>query len=643
MDYLVLSFRDHSHFLQFFFNFFVTTFPVSAKIHQFPLCLLDGMGFVGFHENKSTKNPSPKESEGLTIVIFNQYLYPMEPLSLLEVKNISISFGREKERQQVLHSISFSLRKNEILSIVGESGSGKSVSALAILGLLGKAAQIDSGEILFQGKDILKFGRKELQNLRGNEISMIFQEPMSSLNPSMKCGPQVREMLLQHKKITAQNAKKETLALFEKVKLPRVKAMYNSYPHQISGGQKQRVMIAMAIACKPKILIADEPTTALDVTVQKEILSLLKSLQQETGMSIIFISHDLSLVSQISDRVAVMYQGKIVEENTVEEIFRHPKAIYTKALLASKPTMDNRLKKLPTIADFLKENVPVQIEPKQEREARHKKLYSEPPLLKVVNLEKEFISSAGLFRSPTKITAVDHVNFEIYEGETLGLVGESGCGKSTLGNVILQLHPATSGQIFFRGEDITKLSKEKMRLLRKDIQIIFQDPFSSLNPRIPVGKAIMEPMTVHGLYKNQKQRKEKVMELLQRVGLLEEHFDRYPHEFSGGQRQRIGIARTIAISPKLVICDESVSALDISVQAQVLNLLNELKQNFGFTYLFISHDLAVVKYMSDQLLVMNDGKIVERGDADEIYANPKDAYTQKLIDAIPKGMEINSN
>lgn len=562
----------------------------------------------------------------------------MEPYSLLEIKNLSVSFKGEKVRQQILHKVSFRLKKNEILSIVGESGSGKSVSALAILGLLGKTAKIDSGEILFQGKDLLQFDKKELQNLRGNEISMIFQEPMSSLNPSMKCGAQVQEVLLRHLNISGKNAKKETLSLFEKVKLPRVKNIYKAYPHQISGGQKQRVMIAMAIACKPKILIADEPTTALDVTVQKEILSLLKSLQDETGMSVIFISHDLSLVSQISDRVAVMYQGKIVEENNVEAIFRHPKAVYTTALLASKPGTENRLKKLPTVSDFLHENLQTEIESKQERAVRHEQIYQKPPLLKVVNLEKEFLSKAGLFRGFNKIKAVDCVNFEIYEGETLGLVGESGCGKSTLGNLILRLLPATSGNIFFRGEDITALSGQKMRALRKDIQIIFQDPFSSLNPRIPIGKAIMEPMTVHGLYKNQKQRKEKVMELLQRVGLLEAHFDRYPHEFSGGQRQRIGIARTIAVSPKLVICDESVSALDISVQAQVLNLLNELKENFGFTYLFISHDLAVVKYMSDQLLVMNDGKIVERGDADVVYAKPKDSYTQKLIDAIPSGI-----
>lgn len=568
----------------------------------------------------------------------------MKKATLLVVKNLSLSFDSGEVHNHVVNNISFQLGQNEVLGIVGESGSGKSVSALAILGLLDNNATIDSGEILFKDKNILDFTKKEWQQLRGNEISMIFQEPMSSLNPSMKCGPQVREILMQHKKIASSAAKVETLSLFEKVKLPRPKDIYNSYPHQISGGQKQRVMIAMAIACKPKILIADEPTTALDVTVQKEILLLLRSLQEETGMSIVFISHDLAVVSEISDRVMVMYQGKIVEQNTVEEIFHHPEATYTKALLASKPAVSERPERLRTVKDFLndastgKKFPEVNIEQKGEREARHKKIYEKPPLLEVINLQKEFISNVGFFKKPNKTIAVNQVDLKIYEGETLGLVGESGCGKSTLGNVLLQLLPASSGSVFYKGEDLTKLSLEKLRSLRKDIQIIFQDPFSSLNPRIPVGKAIMEPMEVHGLHKNKTERKQKTMELLKRVGLSESHFYRYPHEFSGGQRQRIGIARTIAVEPKLIVCDESVSALDISVQAQVLNLLNELKQNFGFTYLFISHDLGVVRYMSDQLLVMHEGKIVERGDADIIYAHPQKAYTKKLIDAIPKGI-----
>jgi peptide/nickel transport system ATP-binding protein len=430
----------------------------------------------------------------------------------------------------------------------------------------------------------------------------------------------------------------ETLSLFEKVKLPSPKRIFKAYPHEISGGQKQRVMIAMAIACKPQILIADEPTTALDVTVQKEIITLLKELQEETNMSIIFISHDLSLVSEIANRLLVMYQGEIVEQGNAKQIFLKPNHIYTKALIKSRPSIDKRLKKLPTIQDYLNKSVAREIITKKEREAKHKSIYKKDPLLEVKNIEKEYFSKAGLFNKIEPFKAVDNVSFKLYPGETLGLVGESGCGKSTLGNAILQLDKATFGQILYRGKDITNLSKSDIRKLRKDIQIIFQDPFSSLNPRIPVGKAIMEPMKVHKLYNSDNERKEKVLDILDQVGLSEDYFYRYPHEFSGGQRQRIGIARTIALNPKLIICDESVSALDISVQAQVLNLLNDLKENFGFTYIFISHDLSVVKYMSDQLLVMNKGKIEEAGDADSIYNNPKTEYTKKLIEAIPKGL-----
>ncbi|GGZ43469.1 ABC transporter ATP-binding protein [Mesonia mobilis] len=557
---------------------------------------------------------------------------------LLHIHQLSIGFQTDNGFRETLQQIDFQLYKNEILGIVGESGSGKSLTSLAVLRLLPSSAKITEGEILYKGEDLSKLSTKQLRKIRGKEISMIFQEPMSSLNPSMKCGPQVTEILLEHTTLSKKEAIAETLRLFEKVKLPRPESIYDVYPHQISGGQKQRVMIAMAIACKPKILIADEPTTALDVTVQKEILLLLKSLQQETEMSIIFISHDLALVSEISDRVVVMYQGKIVEQNSAKELFLQPKETYTKALLASKPSTTERLKKLPTVKNFLENTISNVVETKSEREKRHQEIYAQSPLLEVVNVEKEFVSNPGLFQPKTSVKAVNDVSFKIYEGETLGLVGESGCGKSTLGNVILQLDKATAGKVLYRGNDITKISKTALRKLRKEIQLIFQDPFSSLNPRIPVGKAIMEPMEVHHLYKNNKERKQKTLELLHRVGLNESHFNRYPHEFSGGQRQRIGIARTIAVEPKLIVCDESVSALDISVQAQVLNLLNELKDKFGFTYIFISHDLAVVKYMADQLLVMNQGKIVEQGDADQIYANPEKEYTQKLIDAIPKGI-----
>ncbi|MGO2357588.1 ABC transporter ATP-binding protein [Mesonia sp.] len=562
----------------------------------------------------------------------------MHPQELLSVKELEVSFTSNDLEKVVLHDISFQLYKNEILGVVGESGSGKSITALSILKLLPPIAKISKGEIHFLGKNLALTSEKEMQSLRGNEISMIFQEPMSSLNPSLTCGFQVQEILLRHTGITSAEAKQKTLKLFEKVRLPRPESIFGSYPHQISGGQKQRVMIAMAIACKPKLLIADEPTTALDVTVQKEILSLVKELQKETEMSILFISHDLALVSEIADRVLVMLNGSIVEQNTTKEIFHHPQKEYTKALLASKPDTKERLKRLPTVKDFIDRKDQSVLETLQERENRHAKIYSQPALLEVKNIEKEFISKAGIFQKSSTVKAVNDVSFKIYEGETLGLVGESGCGKSTLGDVILQLTPATAGQIWYKGNDITLLPKKELRKLRKEIQLIFQDPFSSLNPRIPVGKAIMEPMEVHGLYKNKKEQKVKTLELLKRVGLEEEHFYRYPHEFSGGQRQRIGIARTIAVEPKLIICDESVSALDISVQAQVLNLLNELKEKFGFTYIFISHDLAVVKYMADQLLVMNKGEIVERGDADKVYAHPEKEYTQELIDAIPKGL-----
>ncbi|PHS10774.1 MAG: ABC transporter ATP-binding protein [Kordia sp.] len=559
--------------------------------------------------------------------------------TILEVNNLSIAFESYNESNQVLFDVSYELKKNEILGIVGESGSGKSVSSLAILGLLPKKqTKFISGEIKYLDNDLLKYSNSDFQELRGNKIAMIFQEPMTSLNPSLICGKQVAEVLVRHLNLTKKEARLEVLSLFEKVKLPDPAVMYDKYPHQISGGQKQRVMIAMAIACKPDVLIADEPTTALDVTVQKEIIALLKSIQQETKMSIIFISHDLALISEISDNVVVMYKGKVVESGSVDKVFKNPENDYTKALINSRPSVNERLKVLPTIQDYLNDTISDEFITSADRVNNHKKIYNSEPLLKVVNIDKEYITKGLLFTRDTYFKAVNNVSFNLYEGETLGLVGESGCGKSTLGNAILQLEKATSGQIFYKGTDITKISKSELRLLRKEIQLIFQDPYSSLNPRIPVGKAIMEPMKVHKLYKNDKERKAKTIELLERVGLLEEHFYRYPHEFSGGQRQRIGIARTIAVNPKLIICDESVSALDISVQAQVLNLLNELKERFGFSYIFISHDLAVVKYMSDQLVVMNKGGIEEIGEADSIYANPKTEYTQSLINAIPKGI-----
>ncbi|MFD0992237.1 ABC transporter ATP-binding protein [Tenacibaculum geojense] len=552
---------------------------------------------------------------------------------MITVKNLSIQF----HENTVVNKVSFSIETNKILGIVGESGSGKSLTSLALMGLLSDSAKT-SGEIIFDNQDLLKTSEKNFRNIRGKEIAMIFQEPMSSLNPSLTCGFQVAEILQQHTNLTTNEIKEEVISLFEKVKLPRATSIYNAYPHEISGGQKQRVMIAMAIACKPKVLIADEPTTALDVTVQKEIILLLKELQQETNMSILFITHDLSLVSEIADDVLVLYKGKVVEQGTANEVFKNPKKNYTKALINSKPSLEVRLNKLPTVTNFINNSVDTSVYTKEERKKFHQKIYSKPPLLTIQNLSKEFISEGGWFQKNNIVKAVNDVSFKIYEGETLGLVGESGCGKTTLGRTILQLEKATSGQIYYKDQDITKVNSKTLKRLRKDIQIIFQDPFSSLNPRITVGKAIIEPMKVHRILNSYKERKEFVISLLQKVGLEPEHFDRYPHEFSGGQRQRIGIARTIALQPKLIICDESVSALDVSVQAQVLNLLNSLKIDFNFTYIFISHDLSVVKYMADQLVVMNKGRIEELGDADDIYQKPNSNYTKTLINAIPKGI-----
>lgn len=565
--------------------------------------------------------------------------------NVLEVKNLDISL-QKNPNAFLVKKVSFDLRKNEILGIVGESGSGKSITTLAIMGLLPKEAlRVETEHIHILGKNTKEYSPSAYRNLRGKTVSMIFQEPMSSLNPSMRCGLQVAEVLQHHfKNRSDKQIKAEVLELFAKVKLPNPEELYQKYPHQISGGQKQRVMIAMAIACKPQILIADEPTTALDVTVQKEIILLLKELQKETGMSILFITHDLSLISQISDRIIVMYQGQIVEQGDCEKVFTHPDNTYTKALVASRPKLEVRYKKLPTIKDFMNVEehnlIELPILSPEERQENLRKLYSQKPLLEVKNINKMYVSRVGLFSSPKKFHALKDVSFNLYEGETLGLVGESGCGKSTLANALLLLDKANSGAIYYRGKDITNLNKQEENDFRKEIQIIFQDPYSSLNPRLTIGKAIMEPMQVHDLYKNDAERKQKTIDLLERVGLTAAHFDRYPHEFSGGQRQRVGIARAIALNPKMIICDESVSALDISVQAQVLNLLNELKETLNLSYLFISHDLAVVKYMSDNIMVMKSGQIEEFGEADQIYENPQKEYTKKLIDAIPKGLYV---
>lgn len=555
---------------------------------------------------------------------------------MLEVNNLRIFFSSNTQEIEVVKNISFKLNKNKILGIVGESGSGKSVTSMALLGLLPKNT-IVKGQIFYQGTDLVGFSNKDFQKIRGKKIGMIFQEPMSSLNPTQTCGAQVVEILRRHTNLNKTAIYEEVLSLFEKVQLPSPKRIFNSYPHQISGGQKQRVMIAIAIACKPDLLIADEPTTALDVTVQKEIISLLKELQKKNEMSIIFISHDLSLISEIADDLIVLYQGEIVEKGTAIDIFRNPQKEYTKALINSKPNLQRRVKKLPTVEDFMNQKIDSQWYTKKERNQFHQKIYDSKPLLEVVQL-KTFFEKKSWFKKSSITKAVNDISFKLYEGETLGLVGESGCGKTTLGRTILHLEKVSSGNIFYKGKDITRLTKVELKNMRKEIQLIFQDPFSSLNPRISVGNSILEPMTVHQIMSSHKERKLYVLDLLKKVGLEETHFNRYPHEFSGGQRQRIGIARAIALQPKLIICDESVSALDVSVQAQVLNLLNELKMSFNFSYIFISHDLSVVKHMSDQLIVMNQGKIEEINDADEIYQNPKSSYTKQLIDSIPRGI-----
>lgn len=559
--------------------------------------------------------------------------------SALEIKNLSLSFGEN----EILKNVSFSVPKGKIIGVVGESGSGKSITSLAVMGLLSKSAKINSeSKILFHSEnesiDLLKLNSEEKRKFRGNEIGMIFQEPMTSLNPSIRCGEQVEESIRLHLKLNKEQAKNRVIELFKKVLLPNPERIYKAYPHELSGGQRQRVMIAMAISCEPKILIADEPTTALDVTVQRTILELIQKLQSESGMSAIFISHDLGVISEVCDEVVVMYKGEVVESGNVHEIFENPKENYTKGLIACRPRLDVRYKKLPTIPDYLKNpDYKAEIYSEQERLADQKEIYAQTPILEVKNLSKYFYTNPFLLGKPEiSVKAVDEISFKVFPGETMGLVGESGSGKTTLSRTLLLLEKPTAGEIFYRGKDIAKLPKEEIRKLRKEIQIIFQDPYSSLNPRLNIGEILTAPMKVHSIGKNQKERLDKSGNLLERVGLNSSDLKKYPHEFSGGQRQRIGIARALALNPKFIICDESVSALDVSVQAQVLNLLNELKAEFGFTYIFISHDLAVVKYMSNQLLVMQHGELKELGDADDIYANPKTNYTQELINAIPK-------
>jgi peptide/nickel transport system ATP-binding protein len=579
--------------------------------------------------------------------------------TLLEFKNLITEFHTEGTSVKAVNDVSFTLNKGETIGVVGESGSGKSVTSLSAMRLIpNPPGIISAGEIIFHQKDgsatdLLKISEQEMRKFRGNEIAMIFQEPMTSLNPVFTCGNQVMEAIILHQKLNKSEAKLLTLELFKKVQLPDPLRIFSTYPHQISGGQKQRVMIAMAMSCQPSVLIADEPTTALDVTVQKTILQLMQKLQTEHDMGIMFITHDLGVIAELADKVVVMYKGKIVEQGTVWDIFKNPKHPYTKGLLACRPPLNERYTFLPTVSDFMQtdkngdiidngvsvagftKNLVIS---KNTREASQKELFTKEPILKIKNLKTYFPIKGGFFGGVTGyVKAVDSVSFDVYPGETLGLVGESGCGKTTIGRTIIRLEEPTEGEMMYKGRDIAKMNADELRVFRKEVQIIFQDPYSSLNPRMTIGNAIMEPMQVHGILDTDEQRKKRVEELLSRVNLDPTHFYRYPHEFSGGQRQRIGIARALAVNPKFIICDESVSALDVSVQAQVLNLLGELKKEFGLTYIFISHDLSVVKYMSDRMVVMQEGKIEEMGDADQIYNTPGTKYTKKLIDAIPEG------
>jgi peptide/nickel transport system ATP-binding protein len=556
--------------------------------------------------------------------------------NLLEIKDLDVSFriDRKAEPFRAVKGISFDIPENSTVALVGESGSGKSVSAMAILGLLPENAVVGAAShILYGGRDLLHASLAQLQDIRGKDISVIFQEPMTSLNPVFTVGEQIAEVLRLHLGMGLRQAQARVVELLGEVGIPNPQLRVNSFPHEMSGGQQQRVMIAMAIACEPKLLIADEPTTALDVTIQKQILDLIAKLQEKHRMSVLFITHDLGVVGEIADRVVVMQDGEIREQGTTQEIFHNPRHPYTKALLACRPRLDRRPRRLPVIDDFLKGDGRPHLEERKRGTSP-----ADPIILEVKNLDKTFFLKEGLF-GKRAVPAVRGVSFKLPRGKTLGLVGESGSGKTTVGLTLMRLHEATAGQVLFEGRDLLALSDREMMAYRRRIQIIFQNPYASLNPRFTVGQILVEPMRIHGIGRDERERVEMAFHLLRRVGLADASFYKYPHEFSGGQRQRIAIARCLTMKPDVLICDESVSALDVSVQAQVLNLLQDLQDEFGLSYIFISHDLAVVKYISDEVMVMNEGAIIEMADSDEIYRNPRQDYTRKLLASIPKGLQ----
>ncbi|EQC51134.1 ABC transporter ATP-binding protein [Bacteriovorax sp. DB6_IX] len=560
--------------------------------------------------------------------------------TLLEIKNLTIEFRTDEGTVQAVKKLDLTIPKGKTVGLVGESGSGKSVTSLAIMGLIpNPPGRIAEGEILYHGEDLSKVSQERLRELRGNKIAMIFQEPMTSLNPVFTTGNQIDEVLMLHQGLNKTQARKRTIELFEEVGIPTPEESVEKYPHQMSGGQKQRVMIAMAMACEPELLICDEPTTALDVTIQKQVLELMFDLQKKHGMSMLFITHDLAVIADIADEVAVMFRGDLVEQNTTKALFENPKHPYTKGLLACRPSLTENPTRLLTVEDFLAAEDDIDVSSLEMKKPRAVNEQDNPILLEVKNFQKHFPIKGGIFgRTVDWFKAVDNVNLQVRKGRTLGLVGESGCGKTTLGRSILRLIEPTAGEVVYDGINVTDLGKNQMRKMRERMQIIFQDPYSSLNPRMTIGDIVTEPMVIHGIGGSKADRYKYAGELLEKVGLKGDHLNRYPHEFSGGQRQRICIARALSLKPEFIICDESVSALDVSVQAQVLNLLQDLQDELGLTYIFISHDLSVVKYISDEIGVMNKGQIVEYGPAEEIYKNPKDPYTKKLLSAIPLGV-----